>query len=877
MRPAAIALLIPPILLLLGSALALDMRAPSRLVVPPGETTQFDVEVINDWKTDAVVAMSSDAPSGIILNYQDKLYLRGGETAVVPFSLQVNSSAGVGVHVVRLRASSSGEQAGVILLIYSSPAGIEVNATSMDFDGDGYKEDVEVRVHERGNENAAVPNASIYIDDDYVGDTDKEGKLRANDFEEGKHRVRAEWGDLEDETEFYADEPPHLSVIVRVQVTNFTGSDFNDAVIFVNLSVDGDEFPLWHAEVYIDGTQDYMRNPRTDYFGRVFAYNLPKGYHQVVAKYGGMSGTRSFFSFGDLSPSYVIVEAETFANDGTFYNDVIISVRNATGPLPGVDVYVPGFAPIETDEVGKVVLYNLERGTYDVVVRHGGEVLGNVTFYSEGLGNYSLGMSATMIDRDGDGYRDDLLVKTFDLHGPVHSAKVYLDGVRVGRTNRTGMIIVNDLERGHHWIEVEHKPLQTFVNNTTVWSSGQPKVRFNATIQYSYFGPGELIGGQCIIERDMASDPLLADVHVYVLRDDVQMRSRHASVYLPEGSYALLLPFEIESPADPGSYNLSVLLEMGEQTVKRIISFFVCYTEVDVNLTMPYAIPYENVVVAIMTISNPHPGPAVIYSPDSFPFEIRLNGSVIFRTRMKGDIFIMNAGEVINATVTYPSDKYPLDSGIYDLRILISPFQSANMSFAVINLKTERTEIITVPWTGVIILASTALLFFGIMRFEVPRVALFTLLVPLYSRMKRDRVLDHFLRGQIYEYIRLNPGVNFSEILRHFRLNNGTLTYHLNVLEREKYVKSIRDGVYRRYYLMGTKVETDKLSNVKHKILKVIREYPGISQANIAKLIGESRRLVNYHIKALQRQHVIDVVKNGRSSQVYLMKDLDVD
>ncbi|NIP33510.1 MAG: hypothetical protein GWN18_01105, partial [Thermoplasmata archaeon] len=72
-----------------------------------------------------------------------------------------------------------------------------------------------------------------------------------------------------------------------------------------------------------------------------------------------------------------------------------------------------------------------------------------------------------------------------------------------------------------------------------------------------------------------------------------------------------------------------------------------------------------------------------------------------------------------------------------------------------------------------------------ILMTEVGRVALLSLLlVPLYTKIKREKVMDHFVRGRIYEFVCQNPGVNYSAIKEQFKLTNGTVTYHLSMLER---------------------------------------------------------------------------------------------
>src|SRR6266702_4746015 len=68
---------------------------------------------------------------------------------------------------------------------------------------------------------------------------------------------------------------------------------------------------------------------------------------------------------------------------------------------------------------------------------------------------------------------------------------------------------------------------------------------------------------------------------------------------------------------------------------------------------------------------------------------------------------------------------------------------------------------------------------------EPGRHAIFGALFPLYTRLKKEEVLDHFVRGQVFGVIKAEPGTNFTEIRDDLGLSNGTLAYHLRTLEVE--------------------------------------------------------------------------------------------
>lgn len=141
----------------------------------------------------------------------------------------------------------------------------------------------------------------------------------------------------------------------------------------------------------------------------------------------------------------------------------------------------------------------------------------------------------------------------------------------------------------------------------------------------------------------------------------------------------------------------------------------------------------------------------------------------------------------------------------------------------------------------------------------------------LFSRIKRQKILRNLARGRIFEHIKKNPGIHFRAIQKDLKLNLGSVSHHLNILEREEQIKSYQDGVYRRFALAGTRPPLKiMLSNLQESILNVVKDNPGISQSNISKKVGKSRFVVNYHVKILGDVGMLLVEREGRKSQCYV-------
>jgi len=150
-------------------------------------------------------------------------------------------------------------------------------------------------------------------------------------------------------------------------------------------------------------------------------------------------------------------------------------------------------------------------------------------------------------------------------------------------------------------------------------------------------------------------------------------------------------------------------------------------------------------------------------------------------------------------------------------------------------------------------------------------------LVPLYSLARGEKVLDHFFRGRLYEYIRENPGVTFTALKKHFGVNNGNLTYHLHRLEKEEMISSKNVGKFKVFYPDGIRLQGCEvvISLVDKELLDIIAENPGVSAVSLieAMSLGRSRRTVSRHIKELQRKGLIDIYEVEGIRKLYISGD----
>ncbi len=155
---------------------------------------------------------------------------------------------------------------------------------------------------------------------------------------------------------------------------------------------------------------------------------------------------------------------------------------------------------------------------------------------------------------------------------------------------------------------------------------------------------------------------------------------------------------------------------------------------------------------------------------------------------------------------------------------------------------------------------------------EVMKYGLLTLFLPLYSRIKRERLLDQPTRERIYGYIIGVPGAHFGLIKEELALGSGQLVHHLKQLQDAHLIYSREDGIKKRFYPMEIsrpKSRVPHFSEIQEKILGIIKNNSGIGQKRIASSIGISRQVAGYHLTKMERKGLIEKEVIGRESRYY--------
>ncbi len=208
------------------------------------------------------------------------------------------------------------------------------------------------------------------------------------------------------------------------------------------------------------------------------------------------------------------------------------------------------------------------------------------------------------------------------------------------------------------------------------------------------------------------------------------------------------------------------------------------------------------------------------------------------------------------------------DHGRYSVTLLVTDANGASDE--------DTIEIaVTSNENGNLILAGSVAMFVGlalVASTEAGKLGLFSLFVfPLYVRRKKNEVLEHQTRGMILGYVLVHPGDSYTDIRRNLMLSNGTLSYHLTVLEREGLIQSRTQGTRKRFYTKEARAPEDGggLHEVQIRMYRAIREVPGLAVKDLAGILGITSQHTLYHLRGLATQGYVRLERQGFYLRAY--------
>jgi len=139
-----------------------------------------------------------------------------------------------------------------------------------------------------------------------------------------------------------------------------------------------------------------------------------------------------------------------------------------------------------------------------------------------------------------------------------------------------------------------------------------------------------------------------------------------------------------------------------------------------------------------------------------------------------------------------------------------------------------------------------------------------------------ESVLDQETRRTIYELIKNKPGLHFRNICRQLDKRMGVVQYHISVLEKTGYIRSIKDGRYKcffatendnNYKLKNLNSDPQMLeviiTSLRRKTPKMLLEHL-ISHQEFSSICEVSTQAITFHCQRLQKNNIIESNKEGR-------------
>jgi len=127
----------------------------------------------------------------------------------------------------------------------------------------------------------------------------------------------------------------------------------------------------------------------------------------------------------------------------------------------------------------------------------------------------------------------------------------------------------------------------------------------------------------------------------------------------------------------------------------------------------------------------------------------------------------------------------------------------------------------------------------------------------------RESALKNRNRRMLFNYIKSHPGVTFGKLREVYDLTDGNLRYHLGYLEKKRMVKAKYKGGKKVFYpegMSGAGIEhpgEGALNREQRRILKVVKQYPGITRKEISQITNLGRSKLDSNLKRLRDQGII--------------------
>ena len=127
------------------------------------------------------------------------------------------------------------------------------------------------------------------------------------------------------------------------------------------------------------------------------------------------------------------------------------------------------------------------------------------------------------------------------------------------------------------------------------------------------------------------------------------------------------------------------------------------------------------------------------------------------------------------------------------------------------------------------------------------------------------------IRRKILKFVEKFPGLHLRDIARRADLSEALAGYHLQALERERFVQSRFDEFYRRFYPVSgpslTAADQQLLGILRQRVaadvaIHLLEQSPS-TQTTLTKKLGLSKSTVSYHVSKLEASGLVVASAEG--------------
>jgi len=129
---------------------------------------------------------------------------------------------------------------------------------------------------------------------------------------------------------------------------------------------------------------------------------------------------------------------------------------------------------------------------------------------------------------------------------------------------------------------------------------------------------------------------------------------------------------------------------------------------------------------------------------------------------------------------------------------------------------------------------------------------------------KIKSALENAKRLKILKIVMENPGISLKELEECTKMNRSTLRFHLDILESEGWIRSIKIGKHRLFFASCGDVHpiTFIKSERKRQIIELLNQNRELTIKEIANKLGISYNTAHRHISQLQKIGIV-TINNG--------------